>query len=397
MIVYEGVRTSGEKVKGKFLGNREDLLKFARTEGIIITSIKEDFKKKKNSKLKLRKIYESLEELSYLLSSGLKIDDALSTLSKTSDNFEVREFWIEVLQRIREGNQFSEALKKELDKKKLYFPHYYISILQVGEKIGNICPSIQLILEDVEFKENIKKEIISSLTYPVFILIMSFISIIFMAVLVIPKFTQIFTPEELSKLPLISKVVISTGFFLKKNINILMSVFIFFLLLPFLLFKNRNWRENIIKYLYNVPYLSSFFLKLELSKFLKATSTMLKAGINIDQAIKFSMNVTKHPLIIDLAKDIQKELKKGKKISYTLSKHAFIPADLISLVTIGEASSKLPEVLSKVSEKYIINFRENIKKALSLIEPLAIIITGLIIGFIVVSIFIAIVSITDIV
>jgi len=124
---------------------------------------------------------------------------------------------------------------------------------------------------------------------------------------------------------------------------------------------------------------------------------MLKAGINIDQAIKFSMNVTKHPLIIDLAKDIQKELKKGKKISYTLSKHAFIPADLISLVTIGEASSKLPEVLSKVSEKYIINFRENIKKALSLIEPLAIIITGLIIGFIVVSIFIAIVSITDIV
>ncbi|NPA54617.1 MAG: hypothetical protein GXO21_08145, partial [Aquificae bacterium] len=222
LFIYEGVTKTGEKVTGKFFGTYEELVKELKREGILLTNIKQEEKKQKKGKFTNEDFSETIEELDYLISSGVQLDKAISILIKNSSKVSVAEFWETVLRKLKEGKTLSMALKETGQEKEFQIPEFYINIISVGEEIGNLHSAFSDILEDLKFKENLKKEIKSAVAYPIFLLIVAILTVFFVSGFVLPKFSEIFTEKELEKLPSISKITLDFGKFVNENLDLIL-------------------------------------------------------------------------------------------------------------------------------------------------------------------------------
>ncbi len=396
MYVYEGITENGEKIKGKFFGTKEDLLKEVQKQKIVITNIKEDTKKLKKGKYTNEDFSSNIEELSYLLSSGVQLDKAVSLIIKNSRKKAVIEFWEDVLRKLKEGKSFSTALKETGEEKNFPIPTFYINIISVGEEVGDLKGALKTLLEDLEFKGSLIKEIKSALAYPSFLLVVSILTIFFVSGFILPKFSNIFSPDEIEKLPAISKFTLSFGKTLNQNLDIIVFGFIFFIIGAVFLFSSKEVQIRLKNLVYKIPYLKNIILKVELSYVLSSLGTMLNGGVEISKAIKLSSRVTNHNTLKAILEETYTELKKGHKMSQIWRKYDIIPEDVISLTIVGENSAKLGEIFEKLGKKYMENFKNEVGRLLVFLEPAIIVVLGLFIAFIVVAIMLAVVSVSDI-
>ncbi len=396
MYVYEGITESGEKIKGKFFGTKEELLKEVQRQKILITNIKEDTKKLKKGKYTREDFSSNIEELSYLLSSGVQLDKAISLIIKNSRKKAVIEFWEDVLRKLKEGKSFSIALKETGEQHNFPIQSFYINIVSVGEEVGDLKGALKTLLEDLEFKGNLIKEIKSALAYPSFLFVVSILTIFFVSGFILPKFSNIFTPEEIEKLPSISKFTLSFGKTLNQNLDVIMFGLVFFIIGIVFLFSSKEIQSRLKNVIYKIPYLKNIILKVELSYVLSSLGTMLNGGVEISKAIKLSSKVTNHSTLKAILEETFNELKKGHKISQIWRKYDIIPEDIISLAIVGENSARLGEIFEKLGKKYMENFKNDVAKLLVFLEPAIIVVLGLFIAFIVVAIMLAVVSVSDI-
>jgi len=123
---------------------------------------------------------------------------------------------------------------------------------------------------------------------------------------------------------------------------------------------------------------------------------MLRGGVEINRAIKFSISVTSHPQIKNILEETVIELKKGRKISETWGRYSIIPPDVVALVSVGENSANLDEILARLGKKYMEDFKSEVSKLLTFLEPAIIVIVGLFIAFIVIAILLAVLSMSDV-
>jgi len=396
VITYEAISNKGEKIKGKFNGSKEELLNYLKTENAILIAIKEESPKFKIEKLTPHTIYEDIEQIFYLMSSGLKIDKAIQSIIKISRNEKSAQFWKAVLKKLKEGIPFSIALKEVCIDTKIYIPEFYTNILSVGETVGKIEASLKAIVEDYKFKHSLKKEIKSSLSYPIFLVIMGILTLFSVAGFILPKFAEIFSQEELENLPFLSKLVIKLGLFIKNNVEIFLVVFVLLFSVLIIALKSNKVKFYVYQLLYKLPILKDLLIKLELSNIFSSLHTMLKGGIHLNKAIKLTRNITNIQALKSILDDLQEEVKKGKKLSFVLQKYPIIPYDAISLVSVGEESANLEEILDKLSKKYLLDFKEKVSKILSILEPVVIILVGFFVGLIVIAILLAVLSISDV-
>jgi general secretion pathway protein F len=396
MIIYEGISKTGEKIRGRFIGTKDELLIYLQQEGVILVSIKEEENNKKKKKFVPDDLFNGLEQLYYLLTSGLKLDGAIKLIIKTSADKTRAEFWEEVLKELKGGKQLSLALKDAAHKYKVSVPAFYINILSVGEEIGNITSSLKTILNDIEIKQKMKKEIKSAFSYPLFLIIMSMLTIFLVAGFILPKFSQVFSENELEKLPFISRMVLFIGMTIKENFSTIIVLLILLILSVFYAFKLQPVKDFFKNRLIQLPYFKDLFLKLELSSVFSSFSAMLKGGVEISRAVKFSSSITSHPQLKNILQDTVQELKKGRKISETWGKYSLIPPDVIALVSVAENSASLDEILSRLGQKYMENFNIMISRLLTFLEPVIIIFVGFFIAFVVIAVLLAVLSISDV-
>ncbi len=396
VYIYEGVTSDGEKIKGKFFGTYQELLRDIKTKNIVITDIKEETKSLKRGKFTLEDFYANLEELTYLLSSGLQIDRAVNLIVKNARKESVIEFWNSVLSKLKEGKPFSKSLKETGEEKKFMIPDFYINIISVGEEIGNTVKALETVIEDLEFKRNLTGEIKSALAYPSFLLVVSILTVFFVSGFILPKFSEIFTDKEIEKLPEISKLTLSFGKFLNQNFDLFFTGFLAVLAGIVFALSSLNLRNKLKSIFYRLPYFKDIALKVEFSYVLSSLGTMLNGGVEISRAIRLSSRVTGHSQLKKILEETYEDIKKGHRISQIWRKYEIIPEDVISLTVVGESSARLGEIFEKLGKKYMESFKTDVSKLLVFLEPAIIVFLGVFIAFIVVSIMLAVVSVSDI-
>jgi len=396
VYIYEGITPDGEKIKGKFFGTYQELLRDIKTKNILVTDIKEEKRSLKKGKFSIDDFYRNVEELVYLLSSGLQIDKAVNLIVRNSRKESVIEFWSLVLSKLKEGKTLSMALKEAGNEKKFKIPEFYINIISVGEEVGNTVKSLQTVLEDLEFKQKLKSEVKSALAYPSFLLIVSILTVFFVSGFILPKFSEIFTEKEIERLPEISKITLSFGKFLNQNFEIFFFSFTAIITAIIFILSSYEIRNKLKIVFYKLPYLKSITRKIEFSYVLSSLGTMLNGGVEISKAIKLSLRVTSHSQLKTILEETYEEIKKGHRISQIWRRYEIIPEDVISLTIVGENSAKLGEIFEKLGRKYMESFKTDISRLLVFLEPAIIVFLGLFIAFIVVSIMLAVVSVSDI-
>lgn len=394
VINYEGINGAGEKIKGAYYGTEAALAQEMKQQGIIITSVNTTVKKSKK-KFNHRIFSQNIEEIYYLLTAGMNLDETLKTVIKNTDNPQAGELWQITLNYLKQGKSFSIALKEAAEEQHITIEDFYINILSVGEEIGDIAKSLKTIIEHMEFKSKINSEIRSAMAYPSFLIGVSVLSVFFISVFILPRFSSIFTESEMEQLPGISKVIILSGKFLSENLDLFLGANLILVSILFFAFKSPQIRKQVIKTISSFPIARDVLLYVDLSNTFSSMSTMLAGGVEITKAIALTEKSTGNPGLIGLLQQTQTEIKKGRKISEIWSTNSIIPNEVTALITVGERSARLPDIFDSLGKKYLSYFKESVSKFLVILEPAIIVLLGIFIAIIVIAIMLAVMSLSD--
>ncbi len=391
---FEARSANGELIRGTYKGTMDGFRSYVRTQGLTLIDFTEKRIRLKKGRFSDADFQSFVEELYYLLNSGMQMDTALKLLIKNAQKESVKEFLVETLQYVRGGDQLSKAIQKAQKKVDYRVMPLAVSIISSGEEVGNIAGALKTLNEYLLFKEKTASEVKQAMAYPTFLIIMSVLMVFFVFFVIVPKFTVIFTPKELENLPLVSRMVLKAGLYVNEHtILILTLTGLLALSIPFLI----KWvKNNFHRFALKLPVIRDLVVYIEFSRIFNSLGIMLQGGIKIDKAIKQSIGLTEIAEIRSLLKEALHEIKKGNRLSEVFTGHAFLPPQVVSMVSVGENSAKLDEVFLNLSQRFSETFQKKTKKALSLLEPLVIVLMGLFIAVIVVAIMLAVISISDI-
>ncbi len=396
ILQYVGVTRNGERVSGEFIGTQDELIRHLQKEGILLISVAESKRRLKKGKYTLSDFAADIEELAYLVGSGLQIDKAIVALLKNIKKDEAIKLWEKVLANLREGKQLSVAIKKAMDGLPISIGDFYLNIISVGEEVGNVEGALKDVSKHLQFRIGLIRDTISALAYPAFLVVVSILAIFFIAYFILPRFASIFTPKDLANVPAISRLFLEFGEFVHSNAGMVVSIFLIVAASVVLLFSFEKPKRMAIEFFEKLPFVRDIVLELHIANLCSSIGAMLRGGVDVAKAMRLAEQVTTHSSLKNVVRETTEGLKKGLKISEVWSRYPVIPDDVVSLVAVGESSAALDEVFEKLGKRHLENFKLKVSKAMTFLEPAMIVLLGVFIGMIVVSIMLAVLSLTNV-
>jgi len=392
-IIYEMLTPDGQRITGVSQNDYDSFIRKSRAQGMTIIKIKRKKLKMAQGRFASDDFKSGIEELCYLVNSGMKIDQAVSMVIKSSKKIAVIDFWEAVLQELRKGNQFSKALEKTGAQKGFSVSSFYKSLLSIGEETSDLGGSLTKLLEYLEFKNSLLNEVKSALAYPLFLIAVTIIALVVIVGVILPKFARIFSASDIEKLPAISRFVLSFGNISPTTFFYTAVGLLFLIVLIFFYSKLiQNWFKKALVYL---PIVKGINLKMELANALSSLGVILNSGISISRALALAASVTGHPFLKSLFEQSIHEVKKGRQLSESWMDSDIIPSEVISMISVGEESVKLGDVFVSLGKRYLDKFKQDVSWFLTLLEPAVILIMGLIVGGVVTAVTLGVVSMND--
>lgn len=389
---YRATTLEGSIVEGVFdAADERAAVERLRNAGLVPLAIavpQEDFRKRIFLKSAKGDILTFTTELSALLGAGLPLDRSLNILTGISESREMKDVIQSIMKSIREGSSFSDALQMHPG----IFPRIYVNMIRAGEAGGVLDVVLDKLNEFLESTKELKEQIFSAMIYPSILSVTGGISIIVLLTYVLPKFSVIFADLGRS-LPVPTQVLLAFS-------NALQSYWWVFLLLAiasWVVFRNYI-KTDIGRYkwdAFKLKMMGEVIRKLETARFCRTLGTLLKSGVPLLQALNNSKDVINNQVIASSIDSVLKGAKEGKGIAIPLSDSNVFPPLALSMIKVGEETGQMDTMLLKVAATYEKALRVAIKRFISFLEPAMILTMGLVIGFIVVSMLMAIFSITE--
>lgn len=328
-------------------------------------------------------------ELSTLLAAGLTLDRSLQVLSGIAEQQGMKEVVQSLLKAVRGGSSFSEALRKHPE----IFPRIYVNMVRAGEAGGFLDAILERLNEFLESSKELKDHVVSAMIYPTILVATGGISIILLLTFVLPRFSVIFA-ELGSSLPLSTQLLLAGSELLLSYGWLLLLVLVVagaFLRGYVATEGGRRLWDGL-----KLRLMDDVIRKLETARFCRTLGTLLKGGVPLLEALNNAGEVIGNRVIAEAVAAVAKGAKEGRGISEPLSRAAVFPPLALSMIRVGEETGTLSEMLIRVAISYEKSLKEAVKRFMSLLEPVMILAMGLIIGFIVISMLLAIFSISDI-
>ena len=343
------------------------------------------------SRIPTQELMTLTQQLATLVDSGLTLDDALAILIKLAETKIIREVFTDIRKNVHAGSSFADALAEH----PRIFSSLYINMIRAGEAGGILSESLSRLSLFMEKSVELKNNIRSAMVYPAILTLIGGAAVIILITFVIPQFSRLF--EEMgAALPLPTQIMLGISSLIINYWPILILGTVgFFIVMSF--YKNTNkgrfkWDGMLLKF----PLFGPLIRKIEVSRFSLTMATLLKSGVPILQAMGIVQSILVNQVIADSITPLKQALKRGKGLSGPLQETKVFPPMAIHMITVGETSGALDEMLVKVSKAYDKEVEQSIKQLVSLIEPMMILIMAVVIGFIVVSMLLAIFSANDI-
>ncbi len=389
---YRATTKEGVVVEGAIeAADEKAAVERLRNTGVIpfdITAPREGFMKRISLRKSKGDILTFTTELSALLGAGLPLDRSLNIISEVSESKEMKGIVQSILKSIREGSSFSDALQKHPK----VFPRIYVNMVRAGEAGGVLDIVLDKLNEFLESSKELKDHIISSMIYPALLIVAGGISIIIMLTFVLPRFSTIFADIGTS-LPLSTKMILWFSSALKAYwwmaaLTIGAGIF---LVMKYIKTVDGRLKWDSLK----LKLMGDVIIKIETARFCRTLGTLLKSGVPLLQALNNARDVISNRAIARALESLPKGAKEGKGLAAPLAGTKIFPQLALSMVKVGEETGQLDTMLLKVATTYEKSLREAIKRFMGLLEPMIIIAMALIIGFIVLSVFMAIFSILE--
>ncbi len=331
------------------------------------------------------------QELSTLVSAGLPIERSLQILGSLTENPKLKEVVQDILNRIREGSSLADALGNH----PRIFSKLFVNMVKAGESGGFLEVILSRLAKYLQSAKEIRDYLVSVMIYPIFLTSVSGASIVILVAFVIPRFAKVFTDMG-QALPLPTQILLSLSQGTRDYWWALLGVLalIYFVLKAYNQDPTRKLRWDRSKLRWVV--VGSLIKKIEVARFARTLATLLQSGVPILSALSLVKEISQNLAVSEAIGTIHDRLREGKPVAKTLEETGVFPPLAIHMIAVGEETGKIDEMLNKVAETYEENVQTSVKRFVSLLEPLIILFMGLVVGFIVISMLLAIFSLNDI-
>jgi general secretion pathway protein F len=329
------------------------------------------------------------QELSALITAGLPLDRSLATLVELADHPDLHRILDEVLTAVRGGKSLGDAMAEHK-----FFPSLYVNMVRAGEVGGFLDAALERLSDYLERSQDLRREVTTALTYPFILTLVLFASLLFMLIYVLPKFSALF--ESMGRaLPLPARIVMGTSDALRAYwwagaIVIGLGVFGF-----------RRWTATPAGRLrwdqtkLRIAGLGMIIRKMEVSGVTRTLGTLIKSGVPMIQALATARAVVGNVVISNALGDVEVGVREGAGVSNPLARSGSFPALAVQMINVGEETGKLDDMLLRVADHYDKEVRASVMQFTRLLEPMMIVVMGLLVGGVVVSMLTAIFSIND--
>ncbi len=326
-------------------------------------------------------------QLATLINTGIPLTEALYITSEQSSSRKIKQCLLKIKDKISEGMRFSDAAREH----KNIFTSTYIRMLEIAERTGKLSEILFKISEREENRSSLNQQMAPIVLYPVFVLTLGMGIVGFLLSYVVPKMEKIFLSFH-RELPLVTRILIFSGIFLKKYLFILFtSIISSILLLYFLYLKNNLFRQKADGLFLKIP----IYRKILISHFTSNLSFQLDAGINLTEAIITSAFATNNIIFQKFIMEVAEDINEGGPVDKAFSKTKLFDTMFIASLSTGRRSGRLPDFIRRISKYYEKKINTTIKTTISLLEPISILLLGAIVGFIVMSIMLPLFSINQ--
>jgi len=391
MPIYQYVakNETGEKVQGRGeTSSSQALAANLRKKGLWVISIQEAKVKdaagkgQKGGKVGLIKVAIFCRQLATLLEAGVPIVRAIRDLGEQSEDPILSRILLDMAEQIESGAKFSDALKK--------YPQVFSTLVcymvEAGEESGNLTGVMDELTSYLEDQVALKRKIKGATAYPIFVAGFFIIAVSAIVFYLIPQFGEIFAGFD-AELPFFTRLVLGiSNFMIQKwyfEIGGIVAIIVGYTAYS----KTVKGRYNIDKIKLKLPLFGKLVHKIVLVRFCRSLSTMIGAGVTVVSALSITSFIAGNVIIKESIENVREGIIQGSTVAKEMGKQIFFPKMLVRMVSVGEESGKLNEMLSKISAFYNDEVTAAINGLTSIIEPLLIILLGGVVAIVILALY----------
>ena len=362
---------------------------------LLVVSIQEKMAKKGRTgggKVALADLVIFTRQLATMIDAGLAMVQSLQGLAEQTTNKIMRDVIKDVCARVEGGDSFSEALQKHPK----VFNKLYCCMCSAGEKGGLLAEILSRLASYLENTARLRKKVKSAMMYPTVVTVVAILITIFLLVKVVPVFAEIFTSFG-SKLPAPTQFLINLSEFVKSYVlailvggAALVYGWLYFIKTP----KGRLFWDA---YRIRMPIFGSIAHKICLARFTRTLASLVRSGVPILEVLSIVSQTVGNMVMENAIKTAAQDIEQGESISSALAKHPVFPTMIIRMITAGEQTGKIDNMLERISD-FLDEEVETILSGLtSLIEPILIVFLGVVVGGMVICMFLPIFKMSELV
>jgi type IV pilus assembly protein PilC len=404
-FAFEAIDLTGIPTKGEMeADSKAQVSEQLRQRGLVVLDVSE-----KSAPVKIEDYFRKLKgvpmrelaifsrQFATLVSSGMPMLRALSTLEQQTEDVEIKE----AIDSVRRDVEAGTSLAQAMERKPRVFDRLYRAMVRSGEQSGRLEEALDRMATHIEKIDTLRREVKSALMYPALVFTAAVGAVIAIVAFVVPVFVGIF--EEISEenaekaeLPMMTKITVAAS-------NAVTSYwYITFPAIALIIYAAFRWRGTeqgraaTDRMKLRLPMkIGDVIQKIALARWSRTFSGSVSAGVPILQAIQITGETSGNIVVEEAMEDVYESVKRGGSIAGPISQHSIFPPMVSNMVAVGEETGQLEDMLTKVADFYEAEVDAKVKALTSLIEPVLILFIGGIVGFIVISMYLPVLSIYE--
>lgn len=388
---YKAFTYDGQLINGEITADDEQAAFNAlrkKYKLVVNVSLVQQIRQRK--RVTLSDLEQSTNQLSTLLRNGLKIDKALAVLAKSNQKSAMGLVWNGILSDLKQGSLLSDALANRSD----VFSALFIEMVKIGESTGNLPQVFLRLSQNLLFQNALRSKVIQAITYPLFILIVCILAIWAIFNFVIPSMSSMF--DSVGEVPSYTQFLIDASIWVQNYQSYVLFCFIGILISLFFAFQNYIFRQKIITTTVNFPLIKTIIKQSDRIRFATALQLTLESGVSLSSGLELAAETVVNP---QLKKQLRKSVvavSSGGVLSTELANIDLYDDIGISLISVGEESGTLTSSFTEISQRARLSFEQWLTRFTAMLEPLLILVMGGVVGSVVITMLLSIVSMNDV-
>ena len=386
---YRALTTSNEKVEGVYEAkSKDEVLAIISSNGYYPLMVEEIIESQQinlgfSKKVKLKDMAVFCRQFYTMLDAGVQIDHCLNILSEQLTHPELKKAIAQVEDEVRRGESLSESMSQHNE----VFPELLLKMIQSGEVSGNLDTIMLRMSAYYEKESKVSSKVKNAMIYPAILAIVAAGAVTVILTFVMPTFIQMFD-ENGVELPWLTRALLATSDFMTSQYLLIITT-LFLAVFGYRMYaKTDHGKYTLSQMKLAIPILKPLNQKMIVSRFTRTLSTLLSSGIPLAQSIHIVSEVVQNKVAEQALQSVREELVKGEGLSGPILETKIFPPMLSSMIHIGEETGSLDDILAKTADFYDDELEAQIQATTALIEPLLIVIMGIIIATIVLAIMI---------